>query len=160
VCFWAVIADLRVEKSGTRISWKSARPLPGHRASDLIEVSDGDPLPGRILRIDAVVETPSSLQRESGRLLEAAHIDSHSASGDNRTDNGLLLRADLHTLFDMNLLRIDPETLRIDLAKSLRSSAYGDLHDQPLRPRTDGGSPSKPALRARWRAPVERAGDA
>ena len=33
-------------------------------------------------------------------LLEAAHIDPHSDGGDYSEDNGLLLRSDIHTLFD------------------------------------------------------------
>ena len=92
-------------------------------------------------------------------MLEAAHIDPHSKSGDNRTDNGLLLRADLHVLFDMGLLRVAPGSLRIELHASLRGSSYGELHGQRLRPRTDGGRPDDDALQARWNAPVETAGD-
>ena len=92
-------------------------------------------------------------------VLEAAHIDPHSKSGDNRTDNGLLLRADLHVLFDMGLLRVAPGSLRIELHASLRGSSYGELHGQRLRPRTDGGRPDDDALQARWNAPVETAGD-
>lgn len=87
-------------------------------------------------------------------VLEAAHIDPHSKSGDNRTDNGLPLRADLHALFDMGLLRVSPVSLRIDLHASLRQTAYANLHGQQLRPRVDGGRPDDNALRARWDAAV------
>ena len=37
-------------------------------------------------------------------LLEAAHIGTMPGIDDNRPENGLLLRADIHTLFDLNLL--------------------------------------------------------
>ena len=52
-------------------------------------------------------------------LLEAAHIRPYRGENDNHPSNGLLLRADLHTLFDLDLLGIDPETLLVRLADPL-----------------------------------------
>lgn len=40
--------------------------------------------------------------------LEAAHIRAHAAAGPNRTRNGLLLRADIHRLFDDGYVTVDP----------------------------------------------------
>lgn len=40
--------------------------------------------------------------------LEAAHITAFSASGNNAVTNGILLRADLHSLFDIGLIGIIP----------------------------------------------------
>ncbi len=40
--------------------------------------------------------------------LEAAHIRPVSLDGENRLDNGLLLRSDVHTLFDLGYLGINP----------------------------------------------------
>lgn len=40
-------------------------------------------------------------------LLEAAHIRPHAEAPNYETRNGLLLRADLHTLFDLHLLGVD-----------------------------------------------------
>lgn len=40
-------------------------------------------------------------------VLEAAHIIPHSEITDYSVSNGLLLRADLHTLYDLNLIGID-----------------------------------------------------
>ncbi|MBE8721179.1 HNH endonuclease [Sphingobacterium pedocola] len=42
-------------------------------------------------------------------ILEAAHIRPYKGKNDNHPSNGLLLRADIHTLFDLNLVTIDPE---------------------------------------------------
>ena len=42
-------------------------------------------------------------------VLEAAHLHSQSASGVNRSGNGLLLRSDLHALLDAGLLDIDTD---------------------------------------------------
>ena len=41
--------------------------------------------------------------------LEAAHIRAHAAEGPNRTRNGLLLRADIHRLFDDGHVTVDPD---------------------------------------------------
>ncbi len=43
-------------------------------------------------------------------VLEAAHIRPYRRPEDNDVKNGLLLRADIHTLFDLNLLGIEPGT--------------------------------------------------
>ncbi|HEX2079869.1 MAG TPA: HNH endonuclease [Longimicrobium sp.] len=85
-------------------------------------------------------------------VLEAAHILLHADSGLNHTDNGLLLRADLHSLFDDGLLRIDPSTLSVVLDPSLKPTAYWSLNGTPLRPRLDASHPSREYLRLRWEA--------
>lgn len=48
-------------------------------------------------------------------IIEAAHIAPYRGDKDNDETNGLLLRADIHTLFDLDLLGIEPDTLRIEL---------------------------------------------
>ena len=66
-------------------------------------------------------------------LLEAAHIRTMSGVDDNNPDNGLLLRADIHTLFDLNLLGIDPMTLKVHLHASIKTSEYAEYDGQHLR---------------------------
>ncbi|WP_293888609.1 MULTISPECIES: HNH endonuclease [unclassified Sphingobacterium] len=46
-------------------------------------------------------------------ILEAAHIRPYRGKNDNQTSNGLLLRADIHTLFDLNLIAIDPSKMSV-----------------------------------------------
>lgn len=83
--------------------------------------------------------------------LEAAHIAPYLGEQSNLTSNGLLLRADLHTLFDLNLFGIEPSSLRITLSKSLLASSYAIIHEQSLRvPQQPSDSPSKAALALRW----------
>lgn len=60
--------------------------------------------------------------------LEAAHIYSYAETRNNHASNGLLLRADLHTLFDLKLIAIEPETMTVYIASKLRSTYYGELH--------------------------------
>jgi len=85
-------------------------------------------------------------------VLEAAHIVEHFETGDNSLDNGLLLRADLHVLFDEGLLRIHPDSLTVILAESLRSSPYWELSGHRLRSPMSGAEPSREKLLQRWRS--------
>jgi putative restriction endonuclease len=55
-------------------------------------------------------------------VLEAAHIVPYLGGHTNHPQNGLLLRADLHSLFDMGLLSIDPISLTVILSARLRRS--------------------------------------
>lgn len=57
-------------------------------------------------------------------VLEAAHIKSYCISKDNNPENGILLRADIHTLFDLDLIRINPNSKRVEVAPSLLSNDY------------------------------------
>jgi hypothetical protein len=83
-------------------------------------------------------------------VLEAAHILLHAHTGLNGSENGILLRSDLHSLFDDGLLRIDPSTFRVVLHPSLAETPYWSLNGAALRPRLGGGQPSREYLRQRW----------
>jgi hypothetical protein len=85
-------------------------------------------------------------------VLEAAHIFPYAGPASNHVQNGLLLRADLHTLFDADLVTVDPDTYVIAVDETLRASEYGHLHGRGLRiPRSADQQPSRHALRARLR---------
>ena len=57
-------------------------------------------------------------------VLEAAHIKPYAGDQTNHVTNGLLLRADIHTLFDLGKLKIDEQGV-IHLASGLEDSIYG-----------------------------------
>lgn len=79
-------------------------------------------------------------------VLEAAHIDRYFGDHTNHVTNGLLLRSDIHTLFDLSALTISRE-FTVQLAPWLRESEYGKLHDKPLqRPSTPAKWPDSDAL--------------
>lgn len=59
--------------------------------------------------------------------LEAAHIVPYRGTKTNHPSNGLLLRSDVHTLFDLGLLSIDPKSLQVVMDPSLEGTSYGDL---------------------------------
>ena len=51
-------------------------------------------------------------------VLEAAHIDPFNGESSDHPENGLLLRCDLHALFDQSLMAIDPKTYFVHFAPS------------------------------------------
>lgn len=70
-------------------------------------------------------------------ILEAAHIHPYRGKHTHRVDNGLLLRADMHTLFDKGLVYIDAQGL-IQIDERLLGSEYEYISGRRLR------SPSNP----------------
>lgn len=64
--------------------------------------------------------------------LEAAHIAPYRGDHTDHVQNGLLLRADIHSLFDLGLLSIDPRTMSVVVALHLRNTTYGQLAGSPL----------------------------
>lgn len=66
-------------------------------------------------------------------VLEAAHIIPYLGAKTDHPSNGLLLRADIHNLFDSHYLTIHPETLKVETAPSLKGTCYADLAGRPLR---------------------------
>jgi HNH endonuclease len=82
-------------------------------------------------------------------VLEACHILLHSKSGINHSDNGILLRSDVHILFDQGLIGIDPQTMTIVVDPRLKESVYEKYQGQPLPIRSDGSQMSKKYLKQR-----------
>ena len=80
-------------------------------------------------------------------VLEATHIASHQGVASNYPENGLLLRSDIRTLFDLGLLAVNEDDLRVLLAPSLVEGPYRTLIGQPLNLRSSDVSPSREALR-------------
>lgn len=64
-------------------------------------------------------------------VLEAAHILPYTGDHRNVVGNGLLLRADIHTLFDLGHIWI--EGGEIHIATLLKRTDYGDLEGRRLR---------------------------
>lgn len=73
-------------------------------------------------------------------VLEAAHIVPYRGLKTNAISNGLLLRADVHTLFDLGLISVDPKILVTKVSNILGGSEYEELDGQEL------SLPSKSAL--------------
>ena len=64
--------------------------------------------------------------------LEAAHIEAYNGPSSNVPANGLLLRADIHQMFDRGLLGIEPNGLTTVLSPSLRNTTYSRHEGQRI----------------------------
>jgi hypothetical protein len=80
-------------------------------------------------------------------VLEAAHIKPYQGERDNDPENGLLLRADIHTLFDLDLLGIEPNGLKVQLHPSI-ACEYAGFEGRKLG--CAQARPSKEALSLRY----------
>ncbi|MGB5249495.1 MAG: HNH endonuclease [Gammaproteobacteria bacterium] len=86
---------------------------------------------------------------EAEDVLEAALISPFQGDKTYHVSNGLLLRSDLHTLFDLGHIAIDSTTMRLLLAKPLLNSTYKVLDGRRLTlPERPELAPSVDALDA------------
>lgn len=70
---------------------------------------------------------------------------------DHALANGLLLRADIHTLFDLGLISIEPEQRKIKVSEVLAGSVYAKLDGKKIaEPKTANARPSTASLRAHF----------
>lgn len=91
--------------------------------------------------------------------LEACHVQLYLGADWNHVSNGLLLRADMHTLFDLDLIGIHPRSLRIALAPRLRSGSYSEVEGIRLAAPDDSRfRPNRRALQKRWDDSAKRTG--
>ncbi len=68
------------------------------------------------------------------RVLEAGHLYSYAKLGVHRQHGGLLLRRDIHRLFDDGSLAVNPDNLRIDVSDALGAYAqYVSLQGRRLQ---------------------------
>jgi putative restriction endonuclease len=82
-------------------------------------------------------------------LIEAAHIQSYIDENSNHVKNGLLLRVDLHKLFDNGLLFIDEDFI-IHVSPEVKSEYYQKLNGRTISlPANLNERPSKDALKSK-----------
>ena len=85
--------------------------------------------------------------------IEAAHIIPYQGTQTNHPTNGLPLRADIHTLFDLHLLSIRPDTNEVVIAPELVGTCYEDLADRKLTlPQDQKTAPNQNALSKHYEA--------
>ena len=78
--------------------------------------------------------------------IQAAHINPYLGSHSDHVENGLLLRVDIHLLFDNKRLAIDSRTMKIVLAPALKNTKYKALEGKVV------SVPKDPNLRPNLRA--------
>jgi len=79
--------------------------------------------------------------------LDAAHIQPYGEGGPHDVSNGVLLRADLHRLFDLGYVTISPD-LNLVVSRALKSDydnghTYYPMHGQPIH--VPGSESERPA---------------
>lgn len=95
----------------------------------------------RVAVTDAYGRSCAVTGEHSLPALEAAHIRSFAHEGPHEARNGLLLRADLHRLFDKGYATVTPG-LRLEISERLRADysngrSYYPLHGSQVRPPED-----------------------
>lgn len=81
------------------------------------------------------------------QALEAAHISPYMGPSTNSIQNGLPLRSDVHTLWDLGYIAINSDDMSVIVHPKLKSSEYGKLHGLKIAlPQDLNDRPSKAAL--------------
>jgi hypothetical protein len=87
----------------------------------------------RLNLIDRFGEKCAFTGAQPPQVLEAAHLYSFATQPEHRQDGGLLLRRDVHALFDASLISVNPKSWRIEVAPRIRAfGTYDALHGSPL----------------------------
>jgi hypothetical protein len=90
--------------------------------------------------------------------LEAAHIRTYERADVSHITNGLLLRADLHKLFDLGLISVNTSDWTVVIASSLENSPYRELHGKSLTLPSNKTAWPKKALDHHYTNKFERKG--
>jgi HNH endonuclease len=152
------------------LSYDLFKKIAGSSAPPIDSVRDLDDLTDERVRIETTVKDrqgqPQFREKllgiyarhcavsdcDASAALEAAHIRPYIGPKSNDSCNGILLRADLHRLFDNHLLGIHPDTLRVFVSPKLMSSVYRSLDGTILRtPSYARHNPDKGCLKDRYR---------
>jgi hypothetical protein len=83
--------------------------------------------------------------------LEAAHLRPYRGPASNAVPNGILLRADLHTLLDKQLIAIRPDSRSLELSQALQGTAYSSLAGRRVSdPMDPAAAPAAELLHQSW----------
>lgn len=106
----------------------------------------------RAALLKAYQEKCAITNTNAGEALEAAHIKPYQGKHTNQVTNGLLLRADIHTLFDRELITIHPQNKEILISPQLEETIYKQLNGKILTvPENLEDQPDEQALEWRYR---------
>jgi hypothetical protein len=128
---------------GRELSQGSRGGLSNRRAREALEPRD-------VFTRD--LELPRGREEHSLPALEASHIQPYANQGPHDVRNGVLLRADLHRLFDQGYVTITPE-YRLEVSPRLKEDyrngrSYYPLHGPQCRfPTAAADAPSVDFLR-------------
>jgi putative restriction endonuclease len=148
-------------KGEGRRLWERLQAVTGAAAAALAQVSPYEPQPVaehygegtlvyprlgqgsfRVLVTDLYGRRCAVTGERTLPVLEAAHIKPYAASGPHDPRNGLLLRSDLHTLFDRGYVTVTPG-LRFEVSRRIRDEFENGRDYYALQGRSV--SPPRPA---------------
>ncbi len=108
----------------------------------------------RILVTEAYTRRCAITGERTLPVLEAAHIKPFALSGPNSTNNGILLRSDLHKLFDLGYLTVTKD-FHVEISKRIKEEyengrEYYALHGQQMKILPDGITDRPSAQYVEW----------
>ena len=94
---------------------------------------------------------------DAEEVMEAAHVQPYSEAGTFEVSNGLLLRADIHTLFDFGFITIDTADMTVVTAEALKHTVYAEFNGKKLQfPNGSENAPDRKALYDHRQAAMQR----
>ena len=129
-----LLAGLQPSSAGVR-TWKEVGERPRFGAEYLARCRLGQGI-FRILVTDAYGRRCAVSGEKTLPVLQAAHIKPFADSGPTRVENGLLLRSDLHILFDRGYVTVTPDH-RVEVSRRIKDEFdngrdYETLHGKRL----------------------------
>ncbi len=100
----------------------------------------------RVLVTDAYGRRCAMTGERTLPVLESAHIKPYALSGPHSVDNGLLLRLDLHKLFDLGYITVTND-MRIDVSNRIKAEYENGRDYYALRGRSLISLPKEPLYR-------------
>lgn len=131
------------EKAHKIAQYENQNPDP-HEPLNLEKIEEATALRQVVLRRYQSAFRQSLLSKRPNRcaitgtselsVLEAAHIIPYSErfADRDKPENGLLLRSDIHKLFDAHLISIHPETMQIEVSGRISSPDYQSLSGKTI----------------------------
>lgn len=125
-------------------------PLPRYGTPQLVQPRLGQGI-FRVAVMEAYARSCAITHEHSLPVLEASHIKPYAQDGPSEVSNGILLRADLHRLFDQGYLTITPE-MKVEISPRLKldynnGRSYYPLHGTSMVvPESDLDKPKKELL--------------
>jgi putative restriction endonuclease len=107
---------IQIRLRGPLVSHVSDAPRYGRAIEVMPRLGQGS---FRVVVTDAYERRCAITGERTLPALDAAHIKPFAAAGENRVPNGLLLRSDLHRLFDRGYLTVGPD-LKVAVSRRIR----------------------------------------
>ncbi|MBD3236783.1 MAG: HNH endonuclease [Candidatus Eisenbacteria bacterium] len=127
------LMDLLRDASSAQLQIAERQPLYGKDYLTRARLGQGM---FRLQVMDAYQNRCAVTGEKAVPTLQAAHIKPFAESGPNRTENGLLLRADLHALFDHGYVTVTRD-LRVEVSRRIKDEfdngeVYYPMHGRRL----------------------------